>query len=265
MAPHHLQFISYVPPAPFGTSEGSGSASDPPPKRPRGRPKGSKNKAKDESPTQLVHTTAPGGAQRHPSVPLPTSSTDQLPPAIEIPRQLVRNQADRHEPVELTNMVAHTDIIHSHPSTLRHDVEAQTHSHVHSHRSTVRRDVDVQTTPSVPSVRTPHTSPAPRADVPATAPSTSGGRGVIDRVLVQPNATPAAVSAPTLPPTLDMSDTPPLGFITDVENENDLNSFKAENTDDVYYKLEEQLTAYLNGTGSNGASAPSFARPPAYE
>ncbi|KAJ7497895.1 hypothetical protein B0H11DRAFT_2384785 [Mycena galericulata] len=154
----------------------------------------------------------------NPSVPLPTSSTDQLPPAIGIPRQLVRNQADRHEPVELANMVAHTDIIPSHPSTLRHDVDAQTHSHVHSHRSTVRRDVDVQTTPSVPSVRTPHTSPAPRADVPATAPSTSRGRGVIDRVLVQPKATPAAVSAPTLPRTLDMSDTPPLGFITDVPN-----------------------------------------------
>ncbi|KAJ7752488.1 hypothetical protein DFH07DRAFT_774427 [Mycena maculata] len=166
MAPHHLQFISYVPPAPFGTSEGSVSAPDPPPKRPRGRPKGSKNKAKDESPTQLVHTTAPGGAQSRPSVPLPTSYTDQLPPAIEIPRQLVRNEADRNEPVELANMVAHTDIIHSHPSTLRRDVDAQTHSHVHSHRSTVRRDVDVQTTPSVPSVRTPHTSPAPRADVP---------------------------------------------------------------------------------------------------
>lgn len=62
MVPSELKFVSYTPPASFGTSEGSGSAPEPP-KRARGRPKGSKNKPKDISSTQAVYAVASGGAQ----------------------------------------------------------------------------------------------------------------------------------------------------------------------------------------------------------
>ncbi|KAJ7439147.1 hypothetical protein B0H11DRAFT_1934740 [Mycena galericulata] len=86
-----------------------------PPKRGRGRPKSSKNKAKDESSTQPVHAMASGGVQSHPSTPLPMSYP---PPAIENPSQSVRNAAHRNELVEpFANMVVRADTaLHSHPT-----------------------------------------------------------------------------------------------------------------------------------------------------
>ncbi|KAJ7752517.1 hypothetical protein DFH07DRAFT_745085, partial [Mycena maculata] len=82
----------------------------------------------------------------------------------------------------------------------------------------MRTDTSLRGTPSA---CTPGASSSPRA----AAPTASGSRGVIDRARVQPDAVPIGVSPSPLPSTLNTSDTRPLAFITDVENENDFHSF----------------------------------------
>lgn len=89
MAPPQLQFVSYIPPTPLGTPEEPGSTPDLPPKRGRGRPKGSKNKVKDKSSTQTVRTMASGDVE--------------APSVITQLGQSERNGAGMVE--ELTNMV----------------------------------------------------------------------------------------------------------------------------------------------------------------
>jgi hypothetical protein len=93
----------------------------------------------------------------------------------------------------------------------------------HSHPDAARHNIS-QTIPSV------HPLPAlasQRADATAAtaASSTSRGRSVIDRARVQQNAVPDTVSV--LPPlsASNTLETSPLGFITDVENQNDFTSF----------------------------------------
>lgn len=93
---------------------------------------------------------------------------------------------------------------------------------LHSHPSTVQNDVNMETAPST---RTPCTSSSTSKNVPTAASGNSRGRGVIDRARVQLNAAANAVSSPPPPSALNTSDPSPLGLITDLENENDLNSF----------------------------------------
>ncbi|KAJ7133070.1 hypothetical protein C8R44DRAFT_849351 [Mycena epipterygia] len=148
------------------------------------------------------------------------------PPHVIENSQSVRNGANRNELVQpFTNT---TTALRSHPGTARRDVDAQTppSTALHSHPGTARCDVNAQTAPSI-SVVGPHplrASSSQREDVPAAASSPSCGRGVIDRARVQPNVAPDVVSAPPVPFALNMPDTS-LGFITDIENENDLTSF----------------------------------------
>ncbi|KAF8166462.1 hypothetical protein K438DRAFT_1941745 [Mycena galopus ATCC 62051] len=223
MAPAQLKFVPYIPLASLDPREGSASTSEPLPKRARGRPKGSKNKTKNSSLTDSVHASSSGGNKSHPSATLTVEA--------------------------LGNMVMPADIpLHSHPGTAQHPVDVQTpfstenenlsaampasasatsRGHGHVDEVCVQPNADPNSGALQNAVNMPsqHSSSAMGANVPTVVLSTSGGRGVIDRARVQPDTTPNPVSATPLPSLLTTSDMSPLGFITDVDNEDDLSSF----------------------------------------
>ncbi|KAJ7691942.1 hypothetical protein B0H17DRAFT_1133467 [Mycena rosella] len=205
MAPPDLTFISYVPPALLGTSEESGSIPEPPPKRGRGRPKGSKNKVKDQS------------------------STQPAPPAITNPGQSERNSAGMVE--ELTNTVSaaaaaphpHTDPRQFPPGSRYCTMQCcRTDSPPFPPGATQHNIAQM-----APPLHPPPDSASQRADAAtaASASSISRAHSVIDRARVQQNAVPDAVSVLLPLSASNTLDTSPLGFITDVENQNDFTSF----------------------------------------
>ncbi|KAJ7025489.1 hypothetical protein C8F04DRAFT_1239130 [Mycena alexandri] len=287
MAPNLLKFIPYVVPTQSSSSE---AVSEPPPKRLRGRPKGSKNKLKKESSTAPGRAAARGGSPL-PSTSLSMSHTTQPPFAINNFGQNEESQSSVEQPVGTSADTA-APTRRALPGAARRDVNAQTGLGTSMHidstlPSAAQCDSEIQhhvraQNDAVPAfanmaVRTDmafdnavhpavdaqednlaanraldgavHPEVNVLADAPVTAvPSTLNGavhpevnmsadapvtavqsvsrrRGVIERARVQPNAAPSAVSAPISPSTSHMSDARTLGFITDIENEDDLTSF----------------------------------------
>ncbi|KAJ7689307.1 hypothetical protein B0H17DRAFT_1135117 [Mycena rosella] len=101
------------------------------------------------------------------------------------------------------NVVAQT-ALHSHPGATQHNIAQM-----------------------APPLHPPPDSASQRADAAtaAGASSTSRARSVIDRARVQQNAVPDAVSVLLPLSASNTLDTSPLGFITDLENQNDFTSF----------------------------------------
>ncbi|KAJ7183423.1 hypothetical protein C8R46DRAFT_1307963 [Mycena filopes] len=252
MAPNHLKFIPYAPPPPIDAPQASGSSSEAPPRRPRGRPKGSKNKPKDASTAQLGPSATLGGPLTHLSASQPPPATSNAARSINQVQSSENSSQHfdvlslgtaRTEP-ETGTARTETDNMHSSANTTMHPFVP--------HPDSAPRDVEAQTAPSAlgqnelggpfaavcnldaqaAPVQTPHPSSvtrSTRADAPtavrAAASTASHARGVIDRARAQPTMNRAAPATPSPPAPLNMSDTPPLSLITDVDNENDYNSF----------------------------------------
>ncbi|KAJ7041883.1 hypothetical protein C8F04DRAFT_110565 [Mycena alexandri] len=121
MAPNLLKFIPYVFPTQSSSSE---AVSEPPPKRLRGRLKGSKNKLKKDSSTVPGHAVARGGSPL-PSTSLSMSHTIQPPFAINNFGQNEESQSSVEQPVG-TSADAAAPTHRALPGAARRDVDAQT-------------------------------------------------------------------------------------------------------------------------------------------
>ncbi|KAJ7438238.1 hypothetical protein B0H11DRAFT_2358964 [Mycena galericulata] len=189
---HHYQWTD--------TSQASGSTTEAPPKRPCGRPKGSKNKAKGASPMQ-VGPSEPSEARNVDQVQSSENSvllSDVPFLVLRILRPVLRVLRPR-TPLRIC-LCAATDpspILYCATSTWRPPPPLEVEMH--------------------PRGTTSKMSPTA---VLATASGASRTRGV-----AQPTSSHAALSTPLDPSPLNMSDTSRLGLITHVENENDFTSF----------------------------------------